>query len=195
MNINILLFQDFETLDAFGPAEVLGRVEQFSLRFISKNGGLIKSRQGIMVMTQPLDEADVNAVLLVPGGQGTRELVKSESFLQKLLNSASQAPYCLTVCTGSALLAATGLLDGIEATSNKKAFGWVMTTGRLVNWIPRARWVVDGKFYTSSGVSAGIDMALGFVADMFGIEKAENIAHDIEYIWNRDRDSDPFARP
>lgn len=194
MNINILMFDDFETLDAFGPAEVLGRVEQFSLHFISESGGLVKSRQGVLVMTQPLDEAEPNGVLLVPGGQGTRGLVKNKAFLQKLLAAASLSSYCLTVCTGSALLAATGLLDGVRATSNKKAFDWVVSVSQNVRWVQRARWVVDGKFYTSSGVSAGIDMSLGFVADMFGIEKAENMAHDIEYIWNRDREIDPFAR-
>ncbi|MEA4919983.1 MAG: DJ-1/PfpI family protein [Clostridiaceae bacterium] len=194
MNINILLFDDFETLDAFGPAEVLGRVEQFSLHFISESGGLVKSRQGILVMTKPLVEADASGVLLVPGGQGTRALVKNKAFLKNLSTAASLSSYCLTVCTGSALLAATGLLDGVRATSNKKAFDWVVSVSENVQWVPRARWAVDGKFYTSSGVSAGIDMSLGFVADMFGIEKAENLAYDIEYIWNRDRECDPFAR-
>ena len=91
------------------------------------------------------------------------------------------------------MLAKTGLLNGRRATSNKRAMDWVVSVNPAVNWVHRARWVVDGKFYTSSGVSAGIDMALGFLADRFGQEAAEEAALGAEYLWNRDRDNDPFA--
>ena len=70
---------------------------------------------------------------------------------------------------------------------------WVVSVNPAVNWVHRARWVVDGKFYTSSGVSAGIDMALGFLADRLGQEAAEEAALGAEYLWNRDSDHDPFA--
>jgi len=63
-----------------------------------------------------------------------------------------------------------------------------------VDWITRARWVVDGKFYTSSGVSAGMDMSLGFINDKLGKEIADETANAIEYVWNSDKDSDLFAR-
>lgn len=84
-------------------------------------------------------------------------------------------------------------MDGLKATSNKKALEWVMSVSDQVDWIRHARWVRDGKFYTSSGVSAGMDMALGFVSDLYGVQKAEQIAGDIEYIWNRNQNADPFA--
>lgn len=76
----------------------------------------------------------------------------------------------MTICTGSALLAKTGLLNDKYATSNKRSFEWVKISFDQVKWIEKARWVVDGKYYTSSGVSAGIDIALVFISDIQGIE-------------------------
>lgn len=194
MDINVLLFSDFETLDVFGPVEILGRLEGYSLRYFSLYGGTVISRQGTKVITEKLEEADFSGVLLVPGGQGTRALVNDNVFIEKLKEIAVKSTYCLTVCTGSAMLAKTDLLNGKKATSNKRAFEWVKSVNTNVNWQPCARWVVDGKFYTSSGVSAGIDMALGFAADRFGVEKAKDVAHSIEYVWNSDKDNDLFAK-
>ncbi len=84
-------------------------------------------------------------------------------------------------------------MDGKRATSNKKAFHWAMSCSDKVDWIQEARWVVDGNCYTSSGVSAGIDMSLGFMADRYGRETALEIADSIEYIWNEDSNSS-FSR-
>lgn len=106
----------------------------------------------------------------------------------------TQSKYCLTVCTGAALLAKTNLLNGRKATSNKRAFEWVKSVNSNIEWVNRARWVADGKFYTSSGISAGIDMALGFVADRFSLERAIEIAQSIEYVWNSDKNNDLFAK-
>ncbi|MGV3022842.1 DJ-1/PfpI family protein [Streptococcus suis] len=138
-------------------------------------------------MTSPID------VLLLPGGRGTRTLVENEAFLTSLGQLAEQASFVLSVCTGSALLAKAGLLDAKEATSNKLAFDWVTSQGLAVNWKRQARWVHDGKYYTSSGVSAGMDMVLGFVRDQFGQELAEQIARQAEYHWQDDPDRDDFA--
>lgn len=194
MDVNVLLFSDFETLDAFGPVEVLGRIEECRLRFVSINGGIIKSSQGVAILTETLENVDFSGILLVPGGQGTRQLVNDNSFIEKLSDIALKSQYCLTVCTGSALLAKTNLLNGRKVTSNKRAFEWVKTVNSAVKWISHARWVVDGKFYTSSGVSAGIDMALGFISDRFGIKKATELAQSIEYIWNSNKEDDLFAK-
>lgn len=194
MNINILLFPEFETLDAFGPAEVFGCVPEYELHYVSMTGGTIRSRQGLHVLTNSVKEDDLSGILLIPGGQGTRTLVDDSEFIEYLRGIARQSEYCLTVCTGSALLARTGLLDNRKATSNKNAFEWVRSVNANVRWISRARWVMDQKYYTSSGVSAGIDMALGFIADRFGSNRAREIAKKIEYIWNSDPSEDPFAK-
>ena len=184
MKINFLLFENFTALDAFGPAEVLNRVEGWQTRFLSINGGIIKNGQGISIMTEPTTEEDLEDIWLIPGGWGTRQLVNDERFLDLLRQIAEKSKYCLTVCTGSALLAKCGALDGRQVTSNKKAFDWVVSVSDKVQWLYKKRWVADGKFYTSAGVSAGIDMALGFVCQMRGKHEAENIAKAMEYRWN-----------
>ena len=194
ISFNIILFDDFETLDALGPAEIIGMLPQtYQLKFYSLEGDIITSKQQVPVDTLPLSGIDASGVLLIPGGVGTRAVVINENFMEQLRGLAEKAAYVLTVCTGSALLAKTNLLNGLQATSNKVAFEWASSNGPEVKWVKKARWVKDGKFYTSSGVSAGIDMTLGFVSDRLGIESAQNIANYMEYIWNRDMDNDPFA--
>lgn len=162
MKINILLFNKFETLDAFGPAEIFGKVQEFELDYFSVEGRIITSSQNVSVVTKTLTESKEDCVWLIPGGEGTRSLVHDEDFLFKLKQLAKKSKFCLSVCTGSALLAKCGVLDGIRATSNKRAFDWVKTASQKTIWVEKARWVVCGKFYTSSGVSAGMDMALVF---------------------------------
>ena len=185
MDINFLFFTDFETLDIFGPIEILERIENVNVRYISFQGGLIKSKQAYRIETENISAINLNGVLVIPGGQGTRDLINDEEFISQLKVLCSKAEYVLSICTGAALLAKTGLLDNRKATSNKKAFEWVKSISGNVNWIEKARWVVDDKFYTSLGVSAGMDMSLGFVSDIFGVEKANQIADNIEYTWNK----------
>ncbi len=193
MNYYFLLFDQFESLDLFGPVEIFGRTPDASMNYVSMEGGLIRSAQGAQIHTQKAKLLPEGSVLLIPGGMGTRPLSKDGAFLARLKELADSAEYVLTVCTGSALLAAAGILQGVRATSNKFAFEWVKSTGRA-EWVGKARWVRDGKYYTSSGVSAGIDMALGFVADHYGREAAEENARKAEYLWNADAEEDPFAR-
>lgn len=193
MDVNILLFDGFESLDVFGPVEVLGHVAECRLCDCSMSGGIITGFQGTQVATIPLVQANPKAVLLIPGGIGTRKLVNHAPFLQALRAAAEKAPFCLTVCTGSALLARTGLLDGMNATSNKRAFRWVTKNGPRVKWQQHARWTIDGKYFTASGVSAGIDMCLAFVANQFGASRSVKIAKNMEYLWNTDAADDPFA--
>jgi putative intracellular protease/amidase len=193
MNVNILLFDDFETLDAFGPIEILGKIDDYKIKYYSLKGGFIVSSQGTSIITEKVESVSKKGILVIPGGKGTRILVNDKQFLQALKDTAESSIYCLSVCTGSALIAKAGLLNNKKATSNKKAFDWVESINSDVNWIKKARWVVDGKYYTSSGVSAGIDMTLGFVKDRYGKQKAIDIAEHIEYIWNEDCSKDLFA--
>lgn len=188
-----LVFEDFETLDLFGPVELLAGIPAIDFSYQSLAGGLVRNRQGVKLLTQPVEVAGPIDMLLLPGGRGTRTLVENEAFLTSLGQLAEQASFVLSVCTGSALLAKAGLLDAKEATSNKLAFDWVTSQGLSVNWKRQARWVHDGKYYTSSGVSAGMDMVLGFVRDQFGQELAEQIARQAEYHWQDDLDRNDFA--
>ncbi len=194
--VGVLLFDRFELLDVFGPLEMLGLLEEdFSIRLISQQAPTVASAQGPRSM---IDDhfADDRAydVLLVPGGMGTRLEVENAALLQWLVRAAGRAEIVASVCTGSALLAKAGLLDGRHATTNKLAFDWVASQGPAVQWQRRARWVEDGKFLTSSGVSAGMDMALALIARLCGISRARQAAHWAEYVWAEDSENDPFAR-
>jgi len=191
---NIVLFDYFETLDAFGPAEVIGNLpESYILRFHSLNGGIVKSTQQVPVDTLPFAAIEASGVLLIPGGFGIRSLVNDESYVERVKFLSEKAESVLTVCTGSALLAKTGLLNGRKATTNKTVFEWACSNGPSVNWLKKARWAKDGKYYTASGVSAGLDMIFGFVGDFHGVECARSLANEIEYVWNQNMDDDPFA--
>lgn len=191
----IVLFNNFETLDVFGPVEVLGCLnEEYNLVFTSMEGGTITSSHNVGVNTQSLGDINNADILFIPGGAGTRVEVANEILIQQLSRLADKAEYVLTVCTGSALFSKTNLLNGKKATSNKRAFSWVKEQNNKVNWVNEARWINDEKYYTSSGVSAGIDMTLCFVADRFGASVAEQISIRIEYAWNRDWHKDEFYR-
>ena len=145
-----------------------------------------------------LPDAQINDVtsfdiLLIPGGDSALEIRNRSQTLEWLRNASSQAEHVLTVCTGSILLAMTGQLDGRKATTNKQDFRDTIHFGPKVQWIEKARWVQDGKFFTSSGVSAGMDMALGFAEHLLGRQAAETMAEGVEYEWHDDPDWDPFA--
>ena len=195
--ITALVFDDFETLDLFGPIEMFGSLpEHYRIQFTSMAGGIIRSKHGVLMQTVAVSElAHQTDIVLVPGGLGTRQLVYNPSFLQTLIVLTHQADWVLSVCTGSALLAKSGVLNGKRATSNKLAWQWVTCQSDQVDWVKQARWVIDGKFYTSSGVSAGMDMALGFIADRHGVDRAHQVAQHTEFRWQENSHVDDFYRP
>lgn len=195
MHISIILYPDFETLDVFGPVEIFGKVPDWEMQFYSRDGGLISNRDGVQIATEsfntmPQSEIDT---LFIPGGTGARTLILEADYINQLKQLAQKSRYVLTVCTGSALLAKSGLLDEKRATSNKLSFEWVKTSSLQTQWIEKARWVTDGKYYTSSGISAGMDMALAFVQDRAGETVARQIATRIEYRWQQDSQQDEFC--
>jgi putative intracellular protease/amidase len=195
MDVGVLLFDDFETLDVFGPVEILGRLKDYyQVSFYSETGGLVKNSHGVSIDTHNVENiASGIDVFLIPGGLGTRKEVNNTLLIDTIKQISELSTYVLTVCTGSALLAKTGLLDNRVATSNKRAFDWVITNGKRVKWIRRARWAIDDKFYTSSGISAGMDMTLGFLCDIHGLEFAQEVAIQIEYNWQENKDNDNFS--
>lgn len=194
--LTALLFDDFETLDLFGPIEMFGSLpEHYRIQFASMTGDITHSKHGVAMQTVAVTELEYQTdILLIPGGIGTRQLVYNSAFLQTITRLVDQSKWTLSVCTGSALLAKAGVLNGKRATSNKMAWQWVISQSDQINWLKQARWVVDGKFYTSSGVSAGMDMALGFIADRHDIETAHRVANHTEYRWQENSDIDDFYR-
>ncbi|KAI1116972.1 class I glutamine amidotransferase-like protein [Nemania sp. NC0429] len=135
-------------------------------------------------------------VLLVPGGPGTRNLNATQPHVDWLREHATldKLDYLMTVCTGASLMARTGNMAGKNATTNKAAFNWVKSVDGAdkVNWIAKARWVVDGNLWSSSGVSAGTDMMLSWIEHVAGHNESERIRINME--WNPlNQTDDPFA--
>ncbi len=193
--LGVVLFEGFELLDVFGPLEMFGlAADHFQIRLISETGGVVASRQGPKsICDDSFQSAPAIDVLLVPGGIGTRREVNNPVLLDWLKERSQQAELVASVCTGSALLAKAGVLDGLRATSNKLAFAWAASQSEKVQWQQQARWVEDGKVFSSSGVSAGIDMALAVIAKLVSQQAAEEAASFAEYSWQRDANCDPFA--
>ncbi|GAA4655695.1 DJ-1/PfpI family protein [Arthrobacter cryoconiti] len=193
--VSIVLFDGFELLDVFGPVELLGMApDLFELDFLGPSRDLVSSSQGMKVaVTETYETASEPDIVLVPGGMGTRKLVEQPEFLEWLHGFSRSASLVTSVCTGAAVLAAAGLLDGHRATSNKLAFRWVTTQGPHVEWVPEARWVVDRNRWTSSGVAAGMDMTAALIRYIHGDEVAQNITSMIELDVHHDSTWDPFA--
>lgn len=193
--LGVLLYPRFELLDVYGPVEVFGNLgPQLEVVMVAAQAGPVTSAQGPKVVADyGLTDCPPLDLLLIPGGFGTLTELKNEALLAWMRERAEKAELVMSVCSGSALLAKAGLLDGRRATSNKKFFQLAVANGPRTEWIREARWVDDGNRVTSSGVSAGIDMALAVTARLFGQETAEAIAEGTEYQWHRDPASDPFA--
>jgi transcriptional regulator GlxA family with amidase domain len=196
--IGALLFEGFELLDVFGPLEAWGMLASaggWKIITTAATAGSVSSAQGPRAVADcSLLDCPKLSAILVPGGIGTRREVRNEALLQWLRSRSAEAEVVTSVCTGAAILARAGLLDGRRATTNKGAFGWVAEQGPAVQWIKQARWVEDGPFVTSSGVSAGIDMTLAVIASLVSDAAAERIAVGMEYDWHRDAAWDPFAK-
>lgn len=192
--VNSLLFDEFTALDLFGAVEVFSRLKQeYKLGYFSLNGGLVKNSINLNIYTEPISKISSYDILLVPGGFGVRDIVNNDEFISNLKILIQKHKYVLSVCTGSVLLSKTGALDSLLATTNKLSWQWAISQNSKTNWVKRARFTKDDKFYTSSGVSAGIDMALAFISDMHTKDVAYNIAKAMEYLPIFDKDNDPFA--
>jgi transcriptional regulator GlxA family with amidase domain len=131
-------------------------------------------------------------VLLVPGGAGTRQPLTSEIAFVKTLYP--HLKYIISVCTGATILSRAGILDHRRATTNKRAWAWATSTGPNVTWVPTARWVEDGNVFSSSGISAGIDVAYAWVGRVYGDEVAEYLSLSSEYTRETHWDHDPYGK-
>ena len=195
MTLGVILYEGFEILDVFGPVEMFAYAERLKLVMIAEEAGMVKSGQGVTVVADySFDNAPDLDIILVPGGAGTFTELSNDTYLSFLQERAPKAKITTSVCSGSALLAKAGILDGKRATSNKQFFDLATEQSDKVDWVWEARWVDDGNVITSSGVSAGMDMALHIIERLFGTETAEAIAIGTEYTWHRDADVDPFAK-
>ena len=180
MEIAIPLYDRFTALDAIGPYEVLSRLPGASVRFIAAEPGPVRTENGMLALVADhrLDEVTSPDVVMVPGGIGTRALLEDESLVGWIRSAHETSDWTTSVCTGSLLLGAAGVLNGLEATSHWLALGMLERFGAR----PTERRVVEqGKVITAAGVSSGIDMALVLAARIAGDDVAQAIQLGIEY--------------
>jgi len=180
MDIAILLYDRFTALDAIGPYEVLSRVPGARVTFVAAHAGPVSTDSQMLTMLAERSIAELAHpdVVLVPGGPGEVGARAGEETLQWLRDADETSTWTTSVCTGSLILAAAGLLTGRRATSHWLALERLAELGAVV--VPE-RVVFDGKFVTAAGVSAGIDMALALAAELAGVEVAQAIQLGIEY--------------
>ena len=180
MKTAILIFDALTALDAIGPYEVLRSVPGWEVEFVAKSTGEVRTDSGFLGLSADKAIADVSDpdIVLVPGGKGNRPLLEDEEVLSWLRQVDEQTTWTSSVCTGSLVLGAAGLLDGRRATCH-----WLFLE-RLREYGADpvgGRYVEDGKVITAAGVSAGIDMALHLVSREVGPELAQAIQLGIEY--------------
>lgn len=180
MRTAILIFEGLTALDAIGPYEVLRSVPGWEVEFVGKSEGQVRTDSGHLGLNADRALADVGEpeIVLVPGGEGNRALLEDEEVLAWLRRVDATSKWTTSVCTGSLVLGAAGLLAGKRATGHwlflepLRAYGADPVGGRYVE---------DGKVITAAGVSAGIDMALHLVTQEVGPEVAQAVQLGIEY--------------
>jgi putative intracellular protease/amidase len=180
MDIALLIFPRLTALDAIGPYEVLQRLPGARVKFVAAERGVYRTEQDMLGLTADFATSEITSadILLVPGGIGTRALVDDEATLEWIRAIDADSTWTTSVCTGSLLLGAAGLLQGKQATTHwaaldmLKAFGAIPTSERVVE---------QGKIITAAGVSSGIDMALRLAAHVAGDDVAQAIQLGIEY--------------
>jgi len=194
--LGAVLYEGFELLDLYGPLEMFGSIgPELRIVTVAAQRGPVASTPGPKTLAEfAFDDCPPLDLILVPGGIGTVAALTDDALIAFLVDRSSTAEVTMSVCTGSALLAKAGLLDGLRATSNKQVFEFARMQSDKVSWVEEARWVEDGSVATSSGVSAGTDMALGIIARLYGDERAQRIAELTEYEWQTDPTRDHFHR-
>jgi transcriptional regulator GlxA family with amidase domain len=178
--IAFLVFDGITLLDAIGPYEVLGALPGAEVKFVAQEKGMKRTEDGATSIEARYDFAEVPAadVLLVPGGVGTRKMVQDEATLEWVRAIHVGSTFTTSVCTGSLVLAAAGILDGLNATGH---WLYLEPLGAFGANPTRERVVEDGKVVTAAGVSSGIDMALTLAERIAGPEVAQSIQLAIEY--------------
>jgi putative intracellular protease/amidase len=222
LRVGMLIFPGFTALDVFGPLGVFNYhsiLYPMTLSMIGANMDPVSVERNIIdgvsygktgagaspfftqwvLPTHTLENAPELDMIMVPGGSGTRNLTATQpyvDFLAERLGASEEdwPQYVLSICTGAALLSRSGRIAGRNATTNKAAFNWVKEQegAQDVNWIAKARWVVDSRLWTSSGVSAGVDMTIAWVEHAYGRNQSETTKKMME--WNfLEQEDDPFA--
>ena len=187
-NIGILLFEDVEELDAIGPWEVLAYwckrfpEDGWAVHTLSGDGGVVHCAKGLDVVARhSFADAPPSEVLIHPGGRGTRPQLTDDDHLAWVREQRAKVPLMASVCTGSMVYAAAGLLTGRPATSHWSVLEELARLDPTIEVRADDRFVDDGDVLTSAGISAGIDMALHIVRRFAGADRARTVRRGIQY--------------
>ncbi|KAL0942695.1 dj-1 family protein [Colletotrichum truncatum] len=220
VNFGIVVFPAFQALDVFGPLDalnMLSRSYDMNLYTIAESLDPVSTKQIPGAQQQPgaipaapsaptansdfgqtilpthtFQTAPPLDVLIVPGGQGTR-YAGIRTAIEFIKERFPELQHLITVCTGAGVAARAGVLDGKRATTNKLSWEQTIALRPEVNWVHKARWVEDGNVWTSSGISAGIDVTFAWIGAVYGKDVAKGIANRMEYTPVEDPSWDPFA--
>lgn len=179
IRVGILVFPQVQQLDFTGPFEVFASAAETEVRLVWKRVEPIPTATGLVLAADTaFADCPQLDVLCVPGGVGVNPLMEDAEVLAFLRRQAEAARYVTSVCTGALVLAAAGLLAGRRATTHWASHDFLARLGVVP---VEARVVVDGKYASGGGVTAGIDMALTILAELLGRERAEAVQLNLEY--------------
>lgn len=179
LSVGILVFPKVQQLDLTGPYEIFASTPEADVQLVWKRIEPIDTATGLALTPDvTFDDSPQFDVICVPGGYGVNALLEDEETLEFIRRQAAGAKYITSVCTGSLILGAAGLLEGRKATTHWASHHFLAQLGAEP---VKARVVQDGNIWTGGGVTAGIDMALNVVAEMFGRESAEAVQLMLEY--------------
>jgi transcriptional regulator GlxA family with amidase domain len=179
--IGIFLYDGYQTLDAMGPYEVLSQIPRVNIFFVAKERGFVGNQKGMKVQVDK-SIADINQldILVIPGGAAETFLQTQDTIVLNWIREIDKrSVYTASVCTGAWILGAAHLLNGKNATTN-----WYRAEEILLQYgahFKNERWVKDGKYWTSAGVTAGLDMSLALVNDLMGEKYTQGVMLNLEY--------------
>jgi transcriptional regulator GlxA family with amidase domain len=191
-NVGIFIFDGVEALDFTGPFEVfsvaneLNEFSCFDTFTFAERGGVVETVNGLQVLPKyHFDNLPPIDILVIPGGEGTHELVQNENVLHKLAKLFLESECIMTVCSGAMLAAKNGWLDHKVYTTHRLTFPVIRQLAPSALGMPNLRYVAAGKLFTSGGISAGIDLSLALVEKLHTKKMAQRTADYLEYRWLR----------
>ncbi|KAF9429016.1 hypothetical protein BGZ76_001966 [Entomortierella beljakovae] len=197
LKLGALIYDEMDLLDIMGPMRIFGEeLSELNFEILFIGVTMKPARTSQQVEFTPhytLENAPKLDLVFFPGGRGSIGIWENSEAMTLITERVKASTWTMSVCTGAGILAKTGLIDGYRATTNKAVFQWPISQGPNVEWVKRARWVQDGKYVTSSGVSAGIDAAIFIMSELKGKEITDKVIAEIEYSWHSDANEDPFA--
>lgn len=200
--IGVIIFPGSISIDYLGPLQFFGNLptDRFavSVHMIGNSSGQAVSDTNGITSYRTVGFGSISAddrvdLFIIPGGNGLVSVVTNPAFIKFTTAYSKKAKTVMSVCTGAMILAKTGLLDRRKVTANKQTFNKIKATYPAVKWVNQARWVTDGKFWTSSGVFAGTDMARAYISAKFGKTLAAQVSHYLEFVAITDPSNDPFT--